>query len=58
MASGTRKPYAAGPENLMSAPAVASQSRRLTLVTCYPFDYIGAAPKLIVQAEMVPDRRQ
>jgi sortase A len=28
----------------------------LTLVTCYPFDFIGAAPqRLIVHAELVPD---
>jgi len=28
----------------------------LTLVTCYPFDFIGTAPqRLIVHAEMVPD---
>jgi len=31
----------------------------LTLVTCYPFSYIGAAPKrFIVRAEMTADRRQ
>ena len=31
----------------------------LTLVTCYPFSYIGAAPqRFIVQAEMTDDRRQ
>jgi len=36
-----------------------TQSPTLTLVTCYPFNYIGAAPKrFIVQAEMAPDRRQ
>jgi sortase A len=29
----------------------------LTLVTCYPFDFIGIAPqRLIVHAEMVPDQ--
>jgi sortase A len=28
----------------------------LTLVTCYPFDFVGTAPqRLIVHAEMVPD---
>jgi sortase A len=28
----------------------------LTLVTCYPFDFIGTAPqRLIVHAEMIPD---
>jgi sortase A len=33
--------------------------RTLTLVTCYPFSYIGAAPqRFIVQAEMTDDRRQ
>jgi sortase A len=31
----------------------------LTLVTCYPFNYIGAAPmRFIVQADMADDRRQ
>jgi LPXTG-site transpeptidase (sortase) family protein len=31
----------------------------LTLVTCYPFYYIGSAPRrFIVQAELAPDRRQ
>ena len=31
----------------------------LTLVTCYPFNYIGSAPKrFIVTAERAPDRRQ
>jgi sortase A len=36
-----------------------TQGPTLTLVTCYPFNYIGAAPKrFIVQAEMAPDRRQ
>jgi sortase A len=33
--------------------------RTLTLVTCYPFSYIGAAPRrFIVQAELTDDRRQ
>ena len=33
-----------------------TQQPTLTLVTCYPFDFIGAAPqRLIVHAEMVPD---
>jgi sortase A len=33
--------------------------RTLTLVTCYPFSYIGAAPKrFIVQAEIAGDQRQ
>ena len=33
--------------------------RTLTLVTCYPFSYIGAAPKrFIVQAEIAADQRQ
>src|SRR5580692_7475146 len=32
-----------------------TQQPTLTLVTCYPFDFIGAAPqRLIVRAEMVP----
>lgn len=31
----------------------------LTLVTCYPFSYIGAAPKrFIVRAELIDDQRQ
>jgi sortase A len=30
-----------------------TSGRRLTLVTCYPFDYVGSAPKrFIVQAEL------
>ena len=30
-----------------------SSGRRLTLITCYPFDYVGSAPKrFIVQAEL------
>ena len=34
----------------------ATQLPTLTLVTCYPFDFIGTAPqRLIVHAEMVPD---
>jgi sortase A len=34
----------------------ATQQPTLTLVTCYPFDFIGTAPqRLIVHAEMVPD---
>jgi sortase A len=33
-----------------------TQKPTLTLVTCYPFDFIGTAPqRLIVHAEMVPD---
>jgi sortase A len=33
-----------------------TQQPTLTLVTCYPFDFVGAAPqRLIVHAEMVPD---
>ena len=33
-----------------------TQQPTLTLVTCYPFDFIGTAPqRLIVHAEMVPD---
>jgi sortase A len=33
-----------------------TQLPTLTLVTCYPFDFIGTAPRrLIVRAEMVPD---
>jgi sortase A len=36
-----------------------TSGRTLTLVTCYPFSYIGAAPqRFIVQAEMTDDRRQ
>ena len=36
-----------------------TQDPTLALVTCYPFNYIGAAPKrFIVQAERAPDRRQ
>jgi sortase A len=31
------------------------QRSQLTLVTCYPFDYVGSAPKrFIVQAELMP----
>jgi sortase A len=31
----------------------------LTLVTCYPFSYLGAAPeRFVVQADLTPDRRQ
>jgi sortase A len=34
----------------------ATQLPTLTLVTCYPFDFIGTAPqRLIVHAETVPD---
>jgi len=34
----------------------ATQQPTLTLVTCYPFDFIGTAPqRLIVHAEMVPN---
>jgi sortase A len=45
------------PENVSVLDPTPSQM--LTLVTCYPFHYIGAAPKrFIVQAEMTPDRRQ
>jgi sortase A len=30
-----------------------STGRRLTLITCYPFDYVGSAPKrFIVQADL------
>jgi sortase A len=33
-----------------------TQLPTLTLVTCYPFDFIGTAPqRLIVHAELVPD---
>jgi sortase A len=33
-----------------------TQLPTLTLVTCYPFDFIGTAPqRLIVHAEMLPD---
>ena len=33
-----------------------TQLPTLTLITCYPFDFIGTAPqRLIVHAEMVPD---
>lgn len=36
----------------------ATQLPTLTLVTCYPFDFVGTAPqRLIVHAEMVPDSR-
>jgi sortase A len=36
----------------------ATQRPTLTLVTCYPFDFVGTAPqRLIVHAEMVPDSR-
>ena len=35
-----------------------TQLPTLTLVTCYPFDFIGTAPqRLIVHAEMVPDSK-
>jgi sortase A len=43
---------------LPNAIEVLNDTRRptLTLVTCYPFDFIGTAPqRLIVHAEMVPD---
>jgi sortase A len=31
------------------------QLSQLTLVTCYPFDYVGSAPqRFIVQAELMP----
>jgi sortase A len=34
------------------------QLSQLTLVTCYPFDYVGSAPRrFIVQAELVPPSR-
>jgi sortase (surface protein transpeptidase) len=33
--------------------------RRTRVVACYPFNYIGSAPKrFIVSAERSPDRRQ
>jgi sortase A len=33
----------------------AGHGAQLTLVTCYPFDYIGSAPKrYIVKAHLVP----
>ena len=33
------------------------QRSQLTLVTCYPFDYVGSAPqRFIVQAELTPPR--
>lgn len=36
----------------------ATQLPTLTLVTCYPFDFVGSAPqRLIVHAEMIPDSR-
>ena len=36
-----------------------TSGRTLTLVTCYPFSYLGAAPqRFIVQAEMTDDGRQ
>ena len=35
----------------------ATQLPTLTLVTCYPFDFVGSAPqRLIVHAEMIPIR--
>lgn len=38
-----------------SGPLAASEAARLTLVTCYPFHYVGPAPqRFIVQAELVP----
>jgi sortase (surface protein transpeptidase) len=34
------------------------QLSQLTLVTCYPFDYVGSAPqRFIVQAELIPPAR-
>lgn len=34
------------------------QASQLTLVTCYPFDYVGSAPqRFIVQAELTPPPR-
>jgi len=34
------------------------QRSQLTLVTCYPFDYVGSAPqRFIVQAELTPPAR-
>lgn len=36
-----------------------TDGQTLTLVTCYPFNYIGSAPRrFIVQAERAQDRRQ
>jgi sortase A len=43
---------------LPNAVEVLNETRRptLTLVTCYPFDFIGTAPqRLIVHAEMISD---
>jgi len=35
-----------------------STSPLLTLVTCYPFDYVGSAPyRFVIQAEMTASRR-
>jgi len=35
-----------------------SASPLLTLVTCYPFDYVGSAPyRFVIQAEMTASRR-
>ncbi|MBW8896123.1 MAG: class D sortase, partial [Acidobacteria bacterium] len=36
-----------------------TEPQTLTLVTCYPFNYIGSAPRrFIVHAERTSDRRQ
>jgi len=36
-----------------------TSDRTLTLMTCYPFSYIGAAPqRFIVEAELTDDQRQ
>lgn len=35
----------------------ADKNRLLTMITCYPFYYVGSAPKrFIVEAELIPDR--
>lgn len=45
---------------LIPAPAAdssASPGHLLTMITCYPFNYVGSAPKrFIVQAELIDDR--
>jgi sortase A len=41
-----------------AAPGQADSSHLLTMITCYPFYYVGAAPKrFIVEAELVPNTK-
>lgn len=54
-----KKTYAVVSREIVAPDAVRvlqpTPTQRLTLITCYPFDYIGPAPKrLVVVAEPVP----